>query len=219
MNKQIKIICCIPGRTFSNNFLKCWTSLINDCYKNNIQLMLSCAYDSNVNFVRSKCLVGHVLRGKHQKPFDNKLDYDYILWIDSDMTFKSNDLFRLINLNKDVCSGLYLMDGGKYFACVKNMDNEYFKENGHFEFLKKEEIDQDSLPFIADYVGLGFCLIKKNIIEQLEYPWFEPKIFDFGVIREFTSEDVAFALKLKEKNIKIIVDPSVVLGHEKTIIY
>ncbi len=49
MDKTIKIICCIPGRSFSNNFLKCWTSLLNDCYKNNIQLMLSNAYDSNVN--------------------------------------------------------------------------------------------------------------------------------------------------------------------------
>ena len=88
MYKQITIVFCLPGRTFSNNFLLCWSELLMTCIKNNINPLVSCSYDSNVNFVRSKCLGYDVLRGKDQKPFDGKLDYDYIMWIDSDIIFK-----------------------------------------------------------------------------------------------------------------------------------
>ena len=220
MNKPITIIFCLPGRTFSNNFLLCWSELLMTCIKNNINPLISCCYDSNVNFVRSKCLGYDVLRGKNQKPFDGKLDYDYIMWIDSDMTFKPQDLFKLIQLNVDVANGMYLMDGGTYWCCVKNMDDEYFKKNGSYQFLKKEEVNKNDLPFTTDYVGLGWCLMKKGIMEQIDYPPFRPENYDFdNGVSEFTSEDVALFVKLKKKGIKVVVDPSVVLGHEKSIIY
>ena len=40
-----------------------------------------------VNFARCKCLGANVLRGPDQKPWDGKLEYDYQLWIDSDIVF------------------------------------------------------------------------------------------------------------------------------------
>ena len=47
---------------------------------------------------------------------------------------------------------------------------------------------------------MGFMLIKKNIIEQLEYPWFYANMFDFGNnVKEFTSEDVSFCMSLTKK--------------------
>ena len=48
---------------------------------NNINPILSNSYDSNVFFVRNKCLMGNVLNGIKQKPFQGKIDYDYIMWM------------------------------------------------------------------------------------------------------------------------------------------
>ena len=44
------------------------------------------------------CLGADVLRGKDQKPFDGKLDYDFIMWIDSDQVFSVNHLFLYLNM-------------------------------------------------------------------------------------------------------------------------
>jgi hypothetical protein len=219
-NKPITVVFCLPGKNFSNNFLMSWTELLMTCIKNNINPLVSCAYDSNVNFVRSKCLGYDVLKGKNQKPFNGELDYDYIMWIDSDMVFKPEHFFKLIKLNVDVANGMYLMDTGRYWCCVKDMNDEYFKKNGNYQFLKKEEVNKNDLPFIADYVGLGWCLMKKGVMEKIEYPPFLPEVYNFdNGIKEFTSEDVALFIKLKKKNIKVVVVPSIIIGHEKTIIY
>ena len=54
-------------------------------------------YTSNVYHVRNMCLGGDVTKGARQKPFQGNIDYDYIMWIDSDMVFKPEDFTALIN--------------------------------------------------------------------------------------------------------------------------
>lgn len=53
------------------------------------------------------CLGADVRRGEYQKPFDGKLDYDYIMWIDSDIIFKPKDLDKLISNDVDVDSSFF----------------------------------------------------------------------------------------------------------------
>ena len=79
------------------------------CTTNDIKVILSTAYSSNVFFVRSMCLKGNTLQGVDQKPFQGKLKYDYIMWIDSDQVFRPHDFVKLINWNKDIVSGMYMM--------------------------------------------------------------------------------------------------------------
>ena len=49
-----------------------------------------------VNFARCKCLGANVLRGANQLPWDGKLNYDYQLWIDSDIVFNTEKFYQLI---------------------------------------------------------------------------------------------------------------------------
>lgn len=224
-----KIIVCLPGRVFSAKFLNSWTDLISVCKSNGIQLMLSCKYTSNVYFVRSMCLGANVLNGPDQKPFNGEVDYDYIMWIDSDIVFAPEQVLTLLykmetNTDYQILSGLYAMEGGKQFACVKDMDEEYFKSNGSFDFLetsKWEDIRKNE-PFPVDYNGMGFMMVKKGVYEKLNYPWFEPKFFEYTkdnkLIRDFCSEDVGFCLKAKESGILVYLDPSIRVGHEKSVV-
>ena len=49
-----------------------------------------------VNFARCKCLGANVLRGPDQLPWDGKLEYDWQLWIDSDIVFDTAKFYQLV---------------------------------------------------------------------------------------------------------------------------
>jgi len=227
LKKPLTIVFALPGRSFSDNFLKSWSELLVWCCTNNIRVCVSSKYTSNVYYVRSMCLGGCVTRGVNQKPFDGKIDYDYIMWIDSDIVFdveQFKTLLRHGESGKNIVSGLYLMQNGNQYTMVKDWDKEYYKKHGHFEFLdiKKHQEMQKKYPnklISVSYIGFGFLLTKKGVFESLKYPWFEPIYEDFGDgIADFGSEDVSFCKKIIKNGFKIFVDLSIIVGHEKSII-
>ena len=212
-----KIVFCLPGRSFSGEFLSCWTEMIQHCINKQYIMYLSQKYSSNIYWVRSQCLGADVRRGENQKPFDNKIPYDYILWIDSDIIFKPQDLDRLLSHNKDVVGGLYLMEGGRQFAAVKHMNNEYFKQNGSYQFLTPDDISKSPQLIPVDYIGFGFLLIKYGVIESMKYPWFEPQIMRIDDYKDFVGDDVSWCIKARKLGIQIYADPTTWVRHEKTV--
>jgi hypothetical protein len=225
-NKIKTVVFCFPGKSFSGKFLQCWTELFAFCLKENIRPILSVSESNNIYYVRTKCLGGNILNGVNQKPFNGKLEYDYLMWIDSDQIFNVNHFKKLLSHDLDVVCGGYMMSDLKNMAIVEKMDNDYFKEHGHYEFLtqsKWDEKEKDGGLFEVDYCGMGFMLIKHGIVERLGYPWFMPelitiKIDDENPIVDFESEDVCFCKKIKALDVKIMVDPSVRVCHEKTVL-
>ena len=219
MKKRTTVVFCIPGNKFSGNFLKAWTNLFAWCINNNINPILSNSYDSNVYYVRQKCLGPDVLKGKHQKPFDGKLDYDYLMWIDSDMVFTPEDFKALLDMNKDIASGIYKMVDQVQYATVEKYNTQEYKDNGKFTFLNDEILKNKPNIFPVEYTGFGWMLIKKGVIESMEYPWFRPEWMNFGNgIEDFTSEDVGLCINVKKKGYKIYVNKKVHIGHEKSLI-
>jgi len=218
----MKIIFCLPGNNYSGNFLKCWTDLWTYCIIKGYTPLLSNKKSCNIYYVRQMCLGGDVTRGINQKPFNGEIQYDYLCWIDSDMTFHPHQFQKLLDYKKDIVSGLYAWEGGEGFTCGY-LDNEFFKKNGYMEYLtpekvKNKKVDENGL-FKVDYTGFGFILIKYGVFEKLKYPWFEPIYFDFGNIKDFSMEDVGFCIKVKKANFDIFIDPSVRVGHQKSAIY
>lgn len=224
--KKPTIVFCLPGRSFTNNFLMSWTELISNLIRMGYNIRISQKYTSNVYYVRNMCLGGDVMRGINQKPFNGELDYDYMMWIDSDIVFSTQQFLQLLKHDKPIVSGLYLMQGGKNYATVKDWDIDFFRKNSYFEFLSPEGIQEwkkqnPGKLMSVEYTGFGFMLVKKGVFESLKYPWFAPiyenKIAD-GVV-DFCSEDVSFCKKVLKKGYKIWIDPNIVVGHEKSIIY
>jgi len=224
----MKIIFCLPGDQYSNNFLICWSELLLTCLQKGHQILLSQNYSSVVHFARSLCLGGDLLRGINQKPFNEKIDYDYIMWVDSDMVFSHEDFLKLLESPHDITSGLYRMADRKNFATVKNMDDNLLLENGHYEFLSVDELlkykeDETNDRYLSvGYTGMGWMLIKKGVIESLEYPWFYRNATSLTKnnidVKEMMSEDVAFCKNLLDKGYKVHVDTNVIVGHEKKVI-
>jgi len=214
--RPMTLICCIPGSTFSAHFMKHWTAFLIQCFRNNITVILSNAEDAVVYYVRNKCLGGDVLRGVKQKPFDGKVPYDYLLWIDSDIIFTFQHFIALLKRNLPIVAGMYQTADAHFYPVVLNWDKEFFLKHGYFQFLTDDDIRNQKDPIEVVYSGFGFFLTKYGVFETLEYPWFEPIKHSLSdTIKEFSSEDVSLCQKLREKGHKIFVDPTVVVGHLK----
>jgi hypothetical protein len=169
------------------------------------------------------CLGGNNIAGVEQKPFGGNVDYDYIMWIDSDIVFTPEHFFKLLNHDKDIVSGLYMMNDNVHYATVEDWDDNHFIEKGHFQFLNREMVQaKQGKLFTVDYTGFGWMLTKKGVFESLEYPWFQPMWTEYEIdgklIRDFTMEDVAFCKMIKAKGYDVLIDPEVIVGHEKMMV-
>lgn len=217
-SKKAKVVFCLTGATFSGNFLDSFVELTNYCMQNGISFAISRRESPVVYYVRNMCLGGDTLRGPKQKPFNGNLDYTHLMWIDNDIIFSPNQFKTLLDHDKDIVSGIYMMSDKKNFATVENWDIEYFKKNGAFQFLNEDSIKQRKGLIDVAYTGLGFMLVKKGVFESLEYPWFQPIFHEIGTARDFSSEDTSFCKMIREKGFNIWVDPQIRVGHEKKVI-
>jgi hypothetical protein len=110
----------------------------------------------------------------------------------------------------------------KHYACVKEWDLDYFKKTGSFQFMKSDEEIKDKYISVA-YNGMGFFACRKGVIEKLKYPYFTYPLIEMegedGVmIQDTCSEDVAFCKNLKDAGFDIMVNTTIIVGHEKTLI-
>ena len=231
MSPKKKVVIGLPGNKFSNNFLMCWTKLLDVLWKSNYDVVILSRYSSYVPFSRMQTLGLDVRRGPDQKPFGGQLDYDVWLTIDSDIIFTPEDIIEIIKNTEihPVVSGLYLMQNAQNFACISEWDEEFFKQNGTFQFLTpgdietyKKETNQKFMEVV--YNGMGLFACRKGVIESLQYPYFyrelqEIKDKDGNILmRDMCSEDVAFCKNLKDAGYAIYINTNVRVGHEKSFI-
>lgn len=213
------VVFCLPGRGVSYTYLKNFVQLCFDLVQAGASIQISQDYSSMVNFARCKVLGANVLRGPKQVPWDGKLNYDYQLWIDSDIVFNTEQFYRLVAMDKDIAAGWYCTEDGHTTSVAHWLEEDDFKNNGgvmNHETL--ETMQKRRKPFTVDYTGFGWVLIKKGVFENLEYPWFAPKmqVFDSGEVQDMCGEDVSFCLDAKEAGYEIWCDPKIRVGHEKT---
>jgi len=225
MDEKIKIIFCMPGNSYSNTFLIQWSELLVTLERSGkYDARLSNAYSSFVTFARARCLGADVQRGPKQKPFGGNLPYDVIIWIDSDIIFTTEQVFKLINAalhDHPVVSGLYMMSDGINFAAVRDWDDAFFIKNSTYKFLTAKDIKQNKSMYIpCAYAGMGFMAIRKGVLEQLDYPWFDHRPYQIGTMVDCCSEDVALCRNLIEHKIidAVMVRPDLRVAHEKRIL-
>ena len=131
-------------------------------------------------------------------------EFDYILWLDSDMVFPSYVLQQFMQNDKDIVAGLYFR---RSYPFTPVAFSELRRENGILRMKDLEEWPNDL--FEVDGVGFGCVLMKTDCLFDIAGKeggvWFTPTP-DAG-------EDAAFCLRAKEYGYKIWVDPTVKLGH------
>jgi len=173
----------------------------------NWDLYVQLEYTSNIYKVRNKLLGGNVNLGKEQKPFNGKIEYDYVLWIDSDIRFNIEMIKTLLSHKKDVITGLYRMTNGKYSAMINNEDFISYED------LQKKRDENDMKIFTVNSCGMGICLMSRKALETIKYPWFRPIYNEHN--GNFLGEDTAICVQLRRAGFDIYCDPNVVAGHMK----
>jgi hypothetical protein len=222
----MKIVIGLPGDSFSEKFLQCWTGTVVELMKNGHQITIAPGVSSFVSFARMKTLGLDVMRGEDQKPFNGNTDYDLWITLDSDMVFKPSDVLELINATEryPVVAGYYMMSNGTHFATVKKWDPKYFKQNGTFQFMTQADIDAEKETFIpVSYVGLGFFACRRHVLEALRYPYFDAPLQKFTkadgtVLKDMCSEDVAFCKNIQAAGFDVMLHTKLRIGHEKRVV-
>ena len=151
------VVFCLPGRGVSYQYLKSFVQLCFDLVQSGASIQISQDYSSMVNFARCKCLGANVLRGPDQIPWDGKLQYDYQLWIDSDIVFNSEKFWQLVLMDQDIASGWYMTEDGKTTSVAHWLDEEDFRKSGGvMNHETGESIAKRKKPFTVDYAGFGW---------------------------------------------------------------
>ena len=215
------LVFCMPGRGCSYVFLKSFVQMAFDLVQHGVSIQISQDYSSMVNFARCKCLGANVLRGPDQIPWDGKLKYDYQLWIDSDIVFRTEQLLQLVLMEKDIAAGWYMTEDGQTTSVAHWLDEDNFRNNGGvMNHETGETMSKRKKPFTVDYTGFGWVLIKNGVWEheEMKYPWFAPKmqVFESGDVQDMCGEDVSFCLDAKKEGMVTWCDPRIRVGHEKT---
>ena len=215
---MVRLIFCLPGKSYSREFLLAWSDLLMQASSKGHQVMISQQYSSVVHFARAKCLGGDVLKGPDQKPFQGQVDYDAMMWIDSDIVFKPEDFFRILESPHDVTAGYYMMEDMQNVAAVQDWNEEYFAKTGSFKFLKPDDLVAAPEYMEVAYAGMGWMLIKKGVVESIKYPWFWSDLQRIGDLTDMNSEDVSFCKALKEAGHPVYLDTKLRVGHQKMLI-
>ena len=226
----MQIVVCLYGNSFSSNFLLSWSMLLDSCHKKNISIVIVPGAKSYDSSFRSKSLGYTPHAGASQVPFQGKLEYDFIMFLNSNILFKPDDFFALLESSHDVTSGLYMMEDNKHFGAFSKWDTEYFLKNGTFEYLTPKNVEEFQIISLTKYMsvafsGLGFTLMKKGVLEKLKYPvfWADLQTLPSNDSTkpdavEIPTEEVGLFLNLHNAGVTTYVDTGVRVGHEMPLI-
>jgi hypothetical protein len=198
-----------------NSYKPQWFYSIAGFLKSNDFEIITPHGGSNITMFRNSCLQQMLIfEQAHNMRFKN------ILWIDSDIVFTSSDVFKIISHNMSVVSGVYF-EKGIPFLPVVGFYNIHEIMKGFPRISKEQLLSKSLIPI--DWSGLGFLFHSREILDRLEYPWFEQRIVKlpekkvvnggFTIEKELLSEDITFCTKLREIGLKIYCDTSIILKH------
>lgn len=128
---------------------------------------------------------------------------EYLLMIDSDMTFPRDALTKYLAMDKDIVCGLYMTRRKPYIpvAYSKVYPRTLLKEPGH------KAIDELTSQYV-DGAGMGFCLIKTEVLRKVWKRYKSP----FEPIKGL-GEDLSFFYKARKLGYKVWLDTTIDLGH------
>ena len=214
-DKEIKIVFCVFGEDITSDFLRSWSELFGYCLKNNIKPILSNTnIKTNIFTSKLNCLLGEPV---NSIPFQGKIDYDYILFLNSSSVFSINNFISLMNSDKNIVSGVSTNSGNlhlsNFIEKIDENDEEWHKKTN---FTSLEQLDaykkNDNL-LKVDYVDINFMLIKKNVIENLKYPWFQMNTQTGDI-----SGDLHFMLLCKQAKLDVYVLLDTAIGVQRRLV-
>ena len=148
--------------------------------------------------------------------------FEVLFWIDSDIVFEVDDVFRLIESELPLVGGLYPKKGPRELAAA------LLRQTRSIHFGKKGGLIE------VRYLGAGFLCTRADLYRRMAErlplcdqgfgegftPFFLPAIAnDAALGRWYLSEDYAFCQRAKELDVRVMADTRVRLGHAGRYVY
>jgi hypothetical protein len=218
MNKKYAdYVFIIPGNNFSQEVVSSLIQTVAYMYEKQYSYLFLFGYSPIIQSIRNGLLSNFTENGKIENNkipvdiFNNELECNKIIFIDSDIVWTKEDLKKIIESDKDFIVGTYVLTD-TVNSSVREINSEVFMTVN--ELKNKKEI------FEIHSSGLGFMSCSFNAIKNIEYPWFdvEETIVSEGnkKYQKTIGEDIYFFNKIKNAGYKIFADPSIKVGHIKT---
>lgn len=144
-----------------------------------------------------------------------KTDFERFMFIDADIDFTEEDVLKLWEMDADVACAAYSM---KREDCPLSA----------WEGGDLVDIEDRTEPFEVDFAGTGFIMIKRHVFEDFVKEWPELSHIEGHVGQSFNwfncrvekveekiflSEDYAFCYDFRRLGGKIMLNPTIKLGH------
>lgn len=151
-----------------------------------------CGIDTYVFFDSST-----ILLNQREKLIERAKDVgsEYVLWLDSDMSFPSTTLLRLLGHHRDIIGCNYMR------RSLPSKSVSYTDVNDWNSWIP---LDTDETIMQVEAVGMGCILMKTSVFDNLTKPYFEFRYRHDS--KDWYGEDFVLFEKLKEKGHKIFID-------------
>ena len=137
-------------------------------------------------------------------------EYDYVLWLDSDMVFRQDLLRRMLEVmeekNLDFLTGLYFRRVAP-FSPVLFSKLEIFNDGNGCEWEEPDDVPTE----LTEVAGCGFgcVLMKADVIFDVATKYGANMFNPFSGL----GEDLAFCWRARDCGYKIYCDPQFECGH------
>ena len=125
----------------------------------------------------------------------------HTFWLDSDMRFPKDALIRLLERDENIVCANYAKRRfpTEPIAVKKNVPGQ------DAEKINRVYTEEDSTGLVeVDYCGMGVMLIKAEVYNKMEYPWFA--IPWVPAAEDYIGEDVWFCRRAAENGFKTLID-------------
>lgn len=144
---------------------------------------------------------------------------DYLMFIDSDINFEPDDIFRLMAWAQDSKKGIVAG-----VPRVRDVKKTYIADLDHDE---NGDLTMNAMGLVrGKRVATAFMLIQRSVITDMmsanpDWNYFDkrcgkevPALFDFKLTAEgYIGEDFLFCDRTRELGYEVWIDPTIALGH------
>jgi len=134
----------------------------------------------------------------------------HVLFLDADMTFPPGMAPKLFDVGADISAALYFKKSPPHQP-VASLFNHPTDE----QLMNPIDLPEATGPVDCDVVGMGATLVRREVFESMDRPWFAYEVYRPTGEMSVT-EDVIFCRKARDAGFRIACDTRIICGHIRT---